>query len=515
MATTTQIPAAEVLGATAEHTELRKGALKLLDSVVIAVSSTAPAYSIATSLAALVAVVALAGPAAIWVGFIPVMGVAIAYYYLNRIDPNCGASYSWVGKALNPQLGFLNGWVQIVASLLFMSFAAPQAGQATLQLLNAFGLTGIGPLNLDATSTASQGTAVALGLALLAIVTYMVVVGIQVAARFQYVLLALEYFIVVGFAIAGFFHGGGTPFSWSWLDPRSFGSLTALAGGVVVSVFFYWGWDTAANINEESANSRENPGRAGMLGMVALLFIFLLAAVSIQMVLTPKEIAANSATTLTAFANKIVGQPIASLAILAFLSSTIATVQTTLLPSARTAFSMGRDGVIGGLWARVHPVWKTPAVGTIVLALIAAIAAVLSLPLGQLGAVVTAGVTSIGVLVAFYYGMAAIACAVLYRRALTRSVKGLIFAGIVPVLSGLILFVLAGYLLYQNWTSTDSIAFDATNGKFLALVPVVIILAGIPALIWSQLRQRSGYYRMPRVTADPDALTAHTASRAS
>ncbi|HEY0492073.1 MAG TPA: APC family permease [Candidatus Dormibacteraeota bacterium] len=488
-------------------TQLKRGALKLLDTVVIAVSSTAPAYSVATALGSLALAVALGAPAAIWVGFIPVLGIAVAYYYLNRVDPNCGASYSWVGKFLNPGLGFFSGWVAIVASLLFLSFASPQAGQATLQLINATGLTGIGPLNIDANSAASAGAAMVVGLLWLAFVTYMVMVGIRVAARFQYILLGLEYFIVLGFAIAGYFHGGGSTFSLSWLDPRTFGSVGALAAGVVVSVFFYWGWDTAANINEETTNSRENPGRAGILGMFALLFIFLVAAISIQMVLTPQEIQDNSATTLTAFASKLVGQPLAALAILAFLSSTVATVQTTLLPSARTAYSMGRDGVLGPIWARVHPRWQTPAIGTLILALIAGAVAVLSMAIGGLNAVVNAGVTSLGILVAVYYGLAAIACTVYYRRALPHNIKGLIFAGIFPLLSAAFLFVLAGYLIVTDWTSSDSFAIDASNGKFLVIVPIAVMLLGVVALVYSRVRRHSPFYRMARESAPPDAFT--------
>src|ERR1700674_3696506 len=492
----------------AETPELKRGALKLLDTVVIAVSSTAPAYSVATAIGALALAVALAAPAAIWVGFLPVMGVAIAYYYLNRVDPNCGASYSWVGKFVNPKLGFFSGFVQIAASLIFLSFAAPQAGQATLQLFNAFGLTGIGPLNLDTASVASQGAAVVIGVLWLAFVTYMVMVGIRVAARFQYVLLGLEYFIVLGFAILGFFHGGGSTFSLSWLDPRTFGSVGALAGGVVVSVFFYWGWDTAANINEETSNATENPGRAGMLGMVALLFIFLVAATSIQMVLTPAEIQKNGTTALTFFANRLVGQPWASLAILAFLSSTIATVQTTLLPSARTAFSMGRDGVIGRIWARVHPGWQTPALGTLILASISGGVALLSLFLGGLQAIVGAGVNAIGILVSVYYGFAAIACTVFYRKALTRSVKGFIFAGVYPLLSGLALFVLAGYLIYQDWfVLANTIPLAASNPRFQVIVPLGVVLPGVVALLYSAIVRRPPFYRMARETAEVEALS--------
>src|SRR4030088_3074941 len=111
------------------------------------------------------------------------------------------------------------------------------------------------------------------------------------------------------------------------------------------------------------------------------------------MVLTPPEIQANNAPTPSAFAKKLVGGPWASQAILAFLSSTVAIVQTTLLPSARTAFSMGRDGVLGGVWARVHPTWRTPAIGTLILAIIAAAVALLSPMIGAINAIVSAGVT--------------------------------------------------------------------------------------------------------------------------
>ncbi len=509
MSTRTPTVDRPVVAAGAETTELKRGALKLLDSVVIAVSSTAPAYSVATALGLLVGAVALGAPAAIWVGFVPVMGVAVAFYYLNRLDPNCGASYSWVGKALHPALGFLNGWVAILASLIFMSFAAPQAGNATLQLLNAAHVTGIGPLNLDLSSPASNGATVVIGVLWLAFVTYMVMVGIRMAARFQYVLLALEYFIVVGFAILGFFKGGkgGSSFSLDWFNPFTFGSVGALAAGVVISVFFYWGWDTAANINEETSNARENPGRAGMLGMVALLVIFILAAVSIQMVLSQKEIQDNGSSLLGYFANKMVGQPWASLAILAFLSSTVATVQTTLLPSARTVYSMGRDGVVGRVWARVHPVWQTPALGTLILAVIAGVVALASLRVGQLGAVVGAGVNAIGILVAFYYGLAAIACTVFYRKALTGSVKGFVLAGVYPFLSGLALFGLAGYLVWQDLTSQPPLALDANNLKFQVVVPVLVILAGIVALIYSMVVRRPPFYGMDRMTAAVEALS--------
>ena len=496
---------------TQEGPQLKRGALSILDDVVIAVSSTAPAYSIGTTLAALALAVGLVGPAAIWVGFLPVTGIAIAYYYMNRANPNCGTSYCWTSKALHPSLGFISGWVVILTDILFMSFAAPQCGQALLQLFNAWGVSSFGPISLDA---ANSTAATIFGVVFLAIVTYMCVVGIQLAARLQWVLLSIEYVIVLGFSILGFFHGGGSGLSLDWFNPFSLG-LGGLAAGVVISVFFYWGWDTAATVNEETEDSTENPGRAGIIGMFLLLLLFLVACTSVQMVLTPKELQANAATTLTAFADKLVGNQWGSLAILAFLSSTIATLQTTLLPSARTAYSMARDGMLGRIWATIDPRWNTPALGTIIMGVISAVLALGSLALGSsLGAVVTAGVTSIGLLVAFYYGLVGISCAVYYRSALTRNAKGFIFAGVVPVVSALVLFLLAGYLIYQDWTSTDKFEFSASNGKFNVLVPVAILLAGVPALIYQVVVRHPAYMSLPSESANDDALSPGAARAA-
>jgi amino acid transporter len=224
--------------------------------------------------------------------------------------------------------------------------------------------------------------------------------------------------------------------------------------------------------------------------MVALLILFLISAVAIQMVLTPKELQANGGTALTFYANKLVGPGWGSLAALALVSSTVAVIQTTLLPTARTTLAMGRDGVLGRVWAIIHPVWRTPWIGTLIIGVISGLIAVLSTRLGAINQVVAAGVTSIGLLVAFYYGWSGIACAVTYRDRLRRSARDLIIIGVVPVAGALTLFALAVFLVYQDWTTSGAIAFDATNGKFQVIIPVSVLVTGALALIWSNIRRR-------------------------
>ena len=131
---------------------LRKGALGLLDSAIMAIAGSAPAYSITASTAALIAAVGLAGPAALLIAFLPMTGITIAFSYLNMWRSDAGAAYAWVGRAIHPALGFIAGWALLSLSTIFMVAAALPAGEATLdlvapgQLHNVLWATAIGTL---------------------------------------------------------------------------------------------------------------------------------------------------------------------------------------------------------------------------------------------------------------------------------------------------------------------------------------------------------------------------------
>src|SRR3954447_25613677 len=115
---------------------LRQGALGTFDTVVMAVAGSAPAYSIAATTAVLVGAVGLASPAALLYCAIPMLGIALAFSYLGRIDVNAGASYSWVGRTLHPFLGFISGWALVISATIFMVAGSLPAGSMTLSLFD-------------------------------------------------------------------------------------------------------------------------------------------------------------------------------------------------------------------------------------------------------------------------------------------------------------------------------------------------------------------------------------------
>ena len=42
-------------------------------------------------------------PAILLVAFVPMLFIAAAYYYLNRADPDCGTTFTWVTRAIGPE----------------------------------------------------------------------------------------------------------------------------------------------------------------------------------------------------------------------------------------------------------------------------------------------------------------------------------------------------------------------------------------------------------------------------
>ena len=61
--------------------------------------------------------------------------IAASYYYMNRADPDCGTTFSWVTRAMGPSWGWIGGWAIIVADVIVMANLAQIAGLYTFLLV--------------------------------------------------------------------------------------------------------------------------------------------------------------------------------------------------------------------------------------------------------------------------------------------------------------------------------------------------------------------------------------------
>ena len=123
---------------------LKADALGYASNLVIAIASTAPAYSLAATLGFIVAVtgVGVHAPAVLIVSFIPILFVSVGYRFFNLADPDAGTTFAWVTRAFGPQLGWINGWAIFLADIIVMASLAEIAANYTYLL---FGWHGVAP----------------------------------------------------------------------------------------------------------------------------------------------------------------------------------------------------------------------------------------------------------------------------------------------------------------------------------------------------------------------------------
>ena len=81
----------------------------LLATVALGLASVAPAYSIAVTLGLVTMVVGNLAPAALLLGFVPILLTAFAFRELNREMPDCGTTFVWNTRAFGPHAGWLSG----------------------------------------------------------------------------------------------------------------------------------------------------------------------------------------------------------------------------------------------------------------------------------------------------------------------------------------------------------------------------------------------------------------------
>ena len=96
-------------------------------------------------------------------------------------------------------------------------------------------------------------------------------------------------------------------------------------------------------------------------------------------------------------------------------------------------------GAIPARFGEVHPRYKTPGFGTLVMGA-TAIGFYLVLSLISTNALADS-IASLGLAVAFYYGITAFACVVYFRRTLFSSARHFFLRGLLPLIGGLAMVV--------------------------------------------------------------------------
>ena len=515
-------PAAPGPSNTVESKGLKGGALGLVSSIVVGMASTAPAYSLAATLGLIVASGGslLAGekaPAIVLIAFIPMYMIAVAYQELNKAEPDCGTTFTWASRAFGPLVGWLGGWGIIAADVIVMANLAQIAG--------AYSFTFVGELGWTSAATLASSTlwSTVAGVIWIIVMTYICYRGIEVSARIQYGLLGIELVVLVVFSIVALFkvythqaedYSLMPSLSWFWPAGLDFG--TVIAPAILTAIFIYWGWDTAVACNEESEDPGTTPGRAAVISTFLLLATYALVSVSaIAFAGTGTEGIGlgnpdNAADAFAAvgpalFGDSVLGKIGLLLLAASILTSASASTQTTILPTARTTLSMGVYKALPESFAKIHRTYLTPTTSTIVMGVVSIVFYVLFTLISS--NLLSALIGSVGLMIAFYYGLTGFACVWFYRKDLTRNLRDFMMRGVVPLMGGVILLVVFTYGLAQyakpDWLTDE----DGNNVTIFGFGAVAVV--GIGALVLGVVLMAVWWL------ASPDFFRGRTLSRRS
>jgi amino acid transporter len=487
---------------------LKGGALGLVSSVVIGMASTAPAYSLAASLGLIVVLANEKTPAIMLLAFVPMYLIAVAYRELNEAEPDCGTTFTWAARAFGPKTGWMGGWGIIAADIIVMANLAQIAGAYSFRLVGADSLAD------------NQFWSTVAGVVWILVMTYICYRGIEVSARLQYALLGIELLVLLAFSVialvkvyAGDAPDGSMVPSLAWLWPDGL-SLSDFVDAILIAVFLYWGWDTAVAVNEEADDPAKTPGRAAVLSTVLLLVTYVLVAVAsvafagtgttgIGLGNPDNADDVFAAIGPSVFGDSALGSVFVVLLIISVLTSSAASTQTTILPTARAALSMGAYRAIPARFAKIHTRYLTPSYATWAMGIVSILFYVLLTIIST--NVLADSISAVGLLIAFYYGLTGFACVWYYRKHLQG--RNLWTKGVLPGLGGLLLlgaFVEAS-ITYASPDGGETTVFGI-GGVFVIGIGS-LVLGAVLMLVYSRIAP--AFFRGEILTKRSHVLVLH------
>lgn len=335
-----------------------------------------------------------AGPGIVVSFAIAALGCALAglcYAELATMSPAAGSAYAYSSQAFGPLVGWVIGWLLILEYL----FAAAIVAQACAGYA-------LGLLSIEDSSSQAVLQAL-LPLLVLLIVGYVSIRGVEQSAGAVSLIVLIKVGIILLVIVCGARFVNTT--NWTPFIPKNTGnwgefgwSGVLRAAGIVF--YTYLGFDTVSVAAQEARNPQRDVPFAliGSLALCTVLFILMMSVVTGLVDFRELNVANPVAVALDA-----AGEPLRWLRPVVEVGAMIGMLSVLLvilMAQSRILFAMASDGLLPAPLARLHSTWKTPVVGTIVTVVIAAVLA-LAIPISVLGQMVSIGVLSAFIAVAF------------------------------------------------------------------------------------------------------------------
>lgn len=403
------------------------------------------------------------------IGLVAMIFTALSYAQMSRAFPVAGSVYTYVGRGLNKNLGFLAGWTILLDYVLVPTL---------LYVFAAESMAGIFP---------SVPKFVWI-VAFLALNTTVNLVGISFTAVVNRLFLAAEVLFIIIFvvmAVVAISNGtnGAAVSTTPLFNPDEF-SAPLVATALSIAVLSFLGFDGIATMSEESRGGQRSAGIAMVAGL-CIVAVFFIAQTWLAAMLVPgrtsfpEDQAGNAFFDIVASVSNH-GWQVAFLAMNA-LAVGIANAVAAQSATSRLLFSMSRDGQLPRFLSHVSA-RKVPERAVL---LVGAITLVLGLFfVGQIGLI--SSLVNFGALTSFML----LHVSVIAYFGVRRRSSNVLLHWVGPVIG----FLVIGFVLFN----ADS------KAKIGGLVWLVI---GVGVLLYYNSR---GIGILPEHRADPTDVSAPT-----
>ena len=268
---------------------------------------------------------------AILIAMAAMLFTAISYGRMARAYPSAGSAFTYVGREINPALGYITGWSMVMDYMLNPIICivwvsqqahvfAPAIPYWAWAVLMALLFTGLNILGIRASARINAGLAAAMGV--------VIAVFFVAAARF----------------ISGHAHGGAAFFTRPFYDPATF-SPGAVLGGTSIAVLTYIGFDGISTLSEEAENPRRNILLATVLTCVAIGILSAFEVYAAQLV-WPASQPFPDETTAFVYAAGRTWAPLFAIVGFTLVVANFGSGMGAQLGAARLLYGMGRSDAL-------------------------------------------------------------------------------------------------------------------------------------------------------------------------
>ncbi|MBP1761488.1 MAG: porin [Firmicutes bacterium] len=292
------------------------------------------------------------------VGAIAISFTALSYMLMSNRFPIAGSVYAYVQRGINPHIGFIAGWLILldyvfVPSLLYVMVAG--WGVALIPAIPWF-------------------------VWILIFVIFNTIVnvrGMEMTKGVDWVMFFIESGILLVFVIVGLKYvlGGGGYGSLSvapFYQPGKI-DLNFIAAATSIACLSFLGFDGMSTLAEETVKPEKTVGKGIVIALIGITVVFLLQTY-VAALIQPDWKNIDPATGFFDAAAAAGGETLRIiLLVINILAVGVANIMAAQTATARMLYGMGRDGVIPKIFAKIHPKYQTPYVGTIIIGLISCI----------------------------------------------------------------------------------------------------------------------------------------------